>query len=307
MKKVKRKLIIDTDPGHDDVLAIMLLTKSEKFDVQAITTVAGNSSIENVTRNAFFLKNLLDSPVPIFSGQKMPLYRDLIQATVHGNSGLDGIDTSKTAYILTADADKQIAEIIKSNPSEVTVLALGPLTNIATAFINNQRLSNLANEIVIMGGAIDVPGNMNRVAEFNIFVDPEAADIVFRSGIRKVLIPLDVCNKVIFTDSDFEKLKSSSLYPVIKRMMKKYIKAIRTDTGLGGAVIYDAVAAYYLINPKAFKLESMNIAIETKGEHTRGMTIAEKRLFKQVIPNTFVAMDIDVDQLKSDFIRILNS
>ncbi|HLD01663.1 MAG TPA: nucleoside hydrolase [Patescibacteria group bacterium] len=306
MKTLQRPLIVDTDPGHDDVMAILLAVKSQRFDIQALTTVAGNSTIENVTKNAAYTLDLLQRrDIPIYSGAEKPLKRKLVQAVVHGISGLAGADTSKTVIVRTNDAAKQIQQIVRQHKKKITILALGPLTNIAKAFQNDPALPSLIQEIVIMGGAIDVPGNKNRVAEFNMFVDPEAADIVFKTNVKKTLIPIDVCSKTILLLSDFQKLQGTSFYSPIMSMMKHFIQGLTEDEGVQGALVYDAVAAYYLLNPKAFTLVPMDIVIETKGEHTFGMTVAEKRAHKKMEYNTLVAMDVDKKAFVKDFLAIL--
>jgi inosine-uridine nucleoside N-ribohydrolase len=303
---MKPKLIIDTDPGHDDVLALLLLIKSGLFDIKAITTVAGNSTIENVTKNAAYTLDLVRRrDIPLFSGQPKPLKRDLLLAVVHGDSGLDGVDTSKTNFTLTGNASQRITELIKKNPNEITLIALGPLTNIARSFEQNPHLPSLLKQIVIMGGAINVQGNKNRVGEFNMVVDPEAADIVFRAYVPKVLVPIDVCNDFPIPLENFQELQGSSLYVQIMSMMQKFIEGIEKDEGTKGALVYDAIAAYYLLNPDAFTLELMDIVIETKGEHTFGMTVAEKRKNKSVNPNLEVVIRMDKTAFIKDFFSTL--
>lgn len=302
------KIIIDTDAGHDDVLAIMLLVKSKQIDIRAVTTAAGNSTVENATRNAAFTLDLLNRrDILIFSGKSNPIKRELITAVVHGKSGLDGVDTSQTKFRLTGDAHQKIIETIKANPRQITILTLGPLTNIARAFITDPGISSLIKEIVIMGGAINVCGNKNRVAEFNMFVDPEAADIVFKSSVKKTLIPLDPCNDIILTESDFEKLKDSNLYQPINDMMKQFIKGIEKYEGVKGALVYDAIAAYYLLNPSAFQCTAMDIVIEIKGEHTFGMTVVEKRKVEIQNHNVSVALQVNRNEFIKDFICIIKS
>ncbi len=300
------ELIIGTDPGHDDVLALLLMIKSGAFDVKAITTVAGNSTIENVTRNAAFTLDLVDRrDIPIFSGQEKPLQRDLVLAVVHGDSGLDGVDLSGTPFELTGNASQKITELIKKNPNEITLIALGALTNVARSFQQNPQLPSLLKQIVIMGGAINVPGNKNRVGEFNMVVDPEAADIVFRADVPKVLVPVDVCNDFPIPLENFQELQGSSLYVPIMSMMQKFIEGIENDEGTKGALVYDAIAAYYLLNPNAFTLEPMDIVIETKGEHTFGMTVVEKRKNKSMKPNVQVVTKIDKAAFIKDFFLTL--
>ncbi len=302
----KQKIIIDTDPGYDDALAIMLAEKSRLFDILAITTVAGNSTIQNTTNNARFVLNLIESKTKLWSGANAPLKRKLIKANVHGKNGLDGATINKEEK-LTNNAVNKIIENIINNPNEVTILMLGPLTNIAQAFVKEPSIIPLIKEIIIMGGAINVPGNKNRVAEFNIFVDPDAADIVFQADIKKTLIPLDVCNNIFFTLIDFRRLNDSNLYEIIYEMMKKYIDNIYMFEKIRGAIMYDPVAAYYLINSQAFATVEMDIQIETRGKLTRGMTVVDKRVGEGKNKNVSVVQSVDKEKFKEDFFNILNS
>ena len=306
MKDNKNKvpIIIDTDPGHDDALAIMLLEKSGLFDVKAVTTVAGNSTIQNVTNNTRYIIDLIGSKAPIFSGASKPVNRELVQAVVHGEGGLEGASVSIQEPLLNNAVDKLIS-IVRENPYEVSIVVIGPQTNIAQAFIKDPELPSLIKQLVIMGGAIAVPGNKNRVAEFNIFVDPEAADIVFKAPVQKVLVPLDVCNDIMLQMSDFEQLKGSQLYVPILKMMDKYINGLMVGEKVSGALMYDALAAYYLINPNAYTLDPIDIKIETMSELTRGMTVAERRTWGDSTPNVEVVTMIDRDSFVKDFLRIL--
>lgn len=301
----KRKIIIDTDPGHDDALAIMLLEKSGLFDILAITTVAGNSTIQNTTNNARYVLDLLNSTIPLYSGAATPLKIKLVQANVHGPSGLAGATITKQER-LTGDAVDRIIEIVKNNPKQVSILTLGPLTNLAEALQKDETIAPLIQEVIMMGGAIAVPGNKNRVAEFNIFVDPDAADVVFKSEIPKVLVPLDACNEVFLTLDDFEQLKNSHLYEPIRAMMTHYIEGIRAFEKTTGALMYDPLAAYYLINPKAFEMKKMDVQIEVDSNLTRGMTVADRRTWGEKDPNINVAMYANRDEFVKDFLEILN-
>lgn len=301
----KQKVIIDTDPGHDDALAIMLAVKSEQLDIQAITTVAGNTTVDKTTRNAQAILDLIDSDLPIFSGFPEPIKRKLITAVVHGESGLDGFDTTQTPFALTQNAPQKIIEIVRRFPNEVTILTLGPLSNIARAFQIDPELPQLIPQIVTMGGAISVPGNKNRVAEFNFFVDPEAANCVFQTVVPKVLVPLDACNEVVLQITDFQKIENKKIREVLLPMMKKFIDGLIKDEGTFGILVYDALAAYFLLNPEAYDLEPMNIVIETEGEHTFGMSVAERRRYKSVQPNVNVVTALNQQKFRADFVEIL--
>lgn len=310
MKNAQRKnlsrIIVDTDPGHDDALALLLLERSRNVNIEAVTTVAGNSTIQNTTNNARYILNLAESKAPLYSGTAKPLRRKLIQAVVHGASGLAGIKIKRSVK-LTCDAPDKIASIVRRYPNQITVLVLGPETNLAKAFLKDPQLPRLVKEVVIMGGAITVPGNKNRVAEFNIFVDPEAARIVFDAPVRKVLIPLDVCNDVALQLKEFELLRGTTLYKPVIQMMNQYIGGIARQEKTRGAIMYDPLAAYYLLNPAAYTLVPMDVRVETEGALTRGMTVAERRIWGKRKNNVEVAVAVDRKKFIADFFRILKN
>lgn len=301
-----QKIIIDTDPGVDDAVAIMLLAKSNLVDIQAITTVAGNSNIQNTTANAEYLKDLLSLNCPIYSGSEEALAGSFVSGKVHGVTGLTGINHNFQGN-LTNNAPEKIIEIINNFPNEVTVLGLGPLTNIAKAIQQDPTLPSKIKRIVIMGGAIKSAGNKSWVAEFNIFLDPEAASIVFNTDTPKVLVPLEICYQTPLFLKDLEKMNTSSpLKPVLVNLITPYIKFLNQFEGVDGAIIYDALAAYYLINPESFTTKNIEIKIETKGEFTRGMTVADLRTWGDKNPNTEVATDLNRDLFISDLLNYLS-
>lgn len=302
----KPKLLIDTDPGHDDALALLMLLKSGRFDLQAVTTVAGNSTIENVTRNTQAILDLVNSKVPVFSGKRHPLKRKLVQAVVHGESALDGLDTTKTKFALTGDAPERIVEIVRASPGEVTLLAIGPLSNIARAFMLDPELPKLIPEIIIMGGAIRVPGNKNRVAEFNFFVDPDAADIVLRADVVKTLVTLDICGTVVLKCSDFEAIADRATREALLPLMEHFQQGILADEKIPGILPYDALAAYVLLNRQAFTFEPLDVVVETEGQHTFGMSVAELRKYAVPEPNVQVATSLDRDVFRKDFFTLLS-
>lgn len=208
---------------------------------------------------------------------------------------------------LTDNAVGTIISMVEQHPGKITILALGPLTNIARVLNKRPDLAANIKQIVMMGGAIRVPGNKNRVAEFNFFVDPEAVDVVFKSDVKKVLVPLDACNLVRLYMDDFEKLQDTYFYDEISQMMTQYISRMKKFESVNGAVVYDALAAYYLLAPDACVLEEMDIVIETKGEHTFGMSVADTRKYSEKHNNTTVVTRIDESRFRDDFIRIFSS
>jgi len=296
-------IIIDTDPGYDDFLALMLAIKSGMFKIHAITTVAGNTTIENTTRNTRYVLSLLKrEDIPVYSGAEKPLVRELLQSKVHGESGLGDLLPQNEAN-LTHNAVERLLSIVEKNPNKIKLVTLGPLTNIAKAIKQNSEIMSKVQEIVIMGGAIKVPGNANRVAEFNIFVDPEAADIAFRFPVKKALIPLDACMNVKMRVSDFERIKDPLLREPIVSMMTVCIQMISEKEGFDAALMYDPLTVYSLIKPSACKKMDYHISIETKGEITRGMTVADLRKIRKEKPNVTVVEWISEKSFKDDFIK----
>lgn len=307
MLRMAQKIIIDTDPGHDDALALILACKSSEFEVLAVTTVCGNSTIENTTRNARYIMGFIgQNDVPIYSGAAKPLARDLVQAVVHGASGLEGIDPQNEP-ILTDDAPAQILRIIRENPGEVTIVTLGPLTNIALAIQKDFETMQSVKQIVSMGGAIEVAGNKNRVAEFNIFVDPEAADMVMQYPMPKVLVPLDACNHVQMSLADFEQVRDETMRTLLIKMMRPYIANLSKDAGVEAALMYDPLTVFYLLQPGSCRTKPYNIQIESKSELTRGMTVADRRVVTDgLTPNVTVVLDIKTADFVNRFIDTLN-
>jgi inosine-uridine nucleoside N-ribohydrolase len=299
-----KRIIIDTDPGHDDALALMLACKSPELEVLAVTTVCGNSTIENTTRNArYILEFIGKQATPIYSGATKPLARDLIQAVVHGKSGLEGIDPTNAAN-LTNNAAAKIAELAQANPDKITLVTLGPLTNIAQAIQKYPRAMRQLREIIAMGGAIEVPGNKNRVAEFNMFVDPEAAEIVLNAGIAITLVPLDPCNSIGLQLGDIDQIPNERMRSLLRRMLTPYISNLTKDTGVKMALMYDPLTVFYLLNPRACKTKQYNVQIETKGTITRGMTVTDRRLVTDgARPNANVVTDINATAFVKTFIE----
>jgi pyrimidine-specific ribonucleoside hydrolase len=302
-----QKIIIDTDPGHDDAMALMLAGRSAEFDILAVTTVCGNATIENTTRNAQFILDFIGrEDVPIYSGAKKPIQRELVRAVVHGVSGLEGAPVTNEAN-LTADAVERILQLIKSNPNEITIVTLGPLTNIANAIQRDPETMLLAKEIVSMGGAINVAGNKNRVAEFNIFVDPEAADIVMRFPVQKTLVPLDACNHVLMQLRDINRIRDNRLHDLLKEMLTPYIANLEKDTGERGALMYDPLTIFYLLQPSSCQTTDEHVLIETKGDITRGMTVVDGRKVNDGMePNVTVVTNIESKAFIDYFIELLN-
>ena len=303
------KVIVDTDPGKDDALALLLLLASPEISVEAVTTVAGNSSIQNVTNNAAFITALAGrADVPIFSGADRPLKREPVFAVVHGKSGMEGVNVPHNVVLDGRAVDEIIAHIAGA-PDEITLLVLGPQTNIARAIKRAPETMRRVKKIVMMGGAFAVPGNKNAVAEFNIGVDPEAAAIVASFPVDKVYVPLDVCNQVQIPLDCFEAIASPSIRDTLVAMMRPYIvKLNREELPTDGALMYDVLAAYSLLESAKCTYQSANVQIETKGELTYGMTLIDGRMSRQNDqPNARIMTSLDKTDFTETFFTAMNT
>lgn len=277
-----RDIIIDTDPGQDDAAAILLaLASPEEINVLGITAVAGNVPLPLTEKNARIVCELAGrSDVKVFAGCAGPMLRDLVTAEhVHGKTGLDGPTLPDPVMPLQEQHGVDfIIETLRERPSgTVTLCPLGPLSNIATALKRAPDIAERIQEIVLMGGAYFEVGNITPAAEFNIYVDPEAADIVFKSGIKITVMPLDVTHKALVTSERVTAMRAVGS-PVCEAMadMIDFFERFDTDKyGSAGAPLHDPCVTAYLIKPELFSGRHINVEIETQSELTLGMTVAD--------------------------------
>ena len=277
-----RKIIIDTDPGQDDAVAILLaLASPEDIEVLGITAVAGNVPLALTQKNARIVCELAGkTAVPVYAGCDRPIRRRLVTAEhVHGKTGLDGPQMADPVMPLQdGHAVDFIIDTLRREPAHtVTLCPLGPLTNIATAFERAPDIVGRVQQIVLMGGAYFEVGNITPAAEFNIYVDPEAAQIVFRSGVPLVVMPLDVTHKALTTRARVEGFRALGNEP--GRMVAEWTDFFeRFDMqkyGSEGAPLHDPCVIAYLIKPELFAGRHINVEIETVSELTLGMTVAD--------------------------------
>ncbi|MBU9696256.1 nucleoside hydrolase [Rhodobacteraceae bacterium HSP-20] len=277
-----RKIIIDTDPGQDDAVAILLaLASPGDVEVLGITAVAGNVPLALTQKNARIVCELAGKPdMRVFAGCDRPMRRKLVTAEhVHGKTGLDGPQMADPVMPLQAEhAVDFIIDTLRREPAHtVTLCPLGPLTNIATAFERAPDIVGRVQQIVLMGGAYFEVGNITPAAEFNIYVDPEAAGIVFRSGVPLVVMPLDVTHKALTTRARVEAFRALGNEP--GRMVAEWTDFFeRFDMqkyGSEGAPLHDPCVIAYLIRPELFAGRHINVEIETQSELTLGMTVAD--------------------------------
>ncbi len=277
-----RKIIIDTDPGQDDAVAILLaLASPQELDVLGITAVAGNVPLALTEKNARIICELAGKPnTKVFAGCDAPLKRPLVTAEhVHGKTGLDGPDWDDPTMALQPQHGVDfIIETLRAEPAKsITLCPLGPLTNIATAFEKAPDIIEKVEEIVLMGGAYFEVGNITPAAEFNIYVDPEAAEIVFKSGVPIVVMPLDVTHKALVTKprNDAFRAIGSDVGIAVAEMTDFFERFDKAKYGSSGAPLHDPTVIAYLLRPALFSGRHINVEIETKSDLTLGMTVAD--------------------------------
>jgi purine nucleosidase len=277
-----RKIIIDTDPGQDDAVAILLaLASPEEVEVLGITAVAGNVPLHLTQKNARIICELAGKiDMPVFAGCDAPIKRKLVTAEhVHGKTGLDGPPMADPVMPLQDQHGVDfIVETLRRHPSgSVTLCPLGPLTNIAVAFQKAPDIVGRVQEIVLMGGAYFEVGNITPAAEFNIYVDPEAADIVFKSGVPIIAMPLDVTHKALTSKARVDAFRA--IGTEVGRMVAAWTDFFeRFDVakyGSAGAPLHDPCVIAHLIRPDLFSGRHVNVEIETQSDLTLGMTVAD--------------------------------
>ncbi|MEM7597259.1 MAG: nucleoside hydrolase [Pseudomonadota bacterium] len=296
-----RKIIIDTDPGQDDAVAILLALASPEVSLLGLTCVAGNVPLSYVTQNARKVCELAGrTDIPIFAGCDAPLGRPLVTAEhVHGKTGLDGPDLpDPTMPLAPGHAVDFLIETLRAEaPGTVTLCPIGPLTNIATALTRAPDIAERIQEIVLMGGAYFEVGNITPAAEFNIYVDPQAADIVFRAGVPLTVMPLDVTHKALVTRprNDAFRAIPNAVGPAVAEMTDFFERYDREKYGSNGAPLHDPCTIAYLINPALFTGRHINVEIETTSDLTLGMTVADWWRVTDRAPNALFIGDLDAD------------
>jgi purine nucleosidase len=275
-----RKIIIDTDPGQDDAVAILLALASPELQVLGLTAVAGNVPLRLTQRNARVIVELSGKAAPVFAGCERPLERVLETAEhVHGKSGLDGIALPEPTLPLDPRpaVDFIIDTLRAEAPGTVTLCPLGPLTNIATAFRRAPDIVDRVREIVLMGGGFFEGGNITPAAEFNIYVDPEAADIVLRCGRPVTVIPLDCTHKALTTRARVERFRAmgTRVGEVVASWLDFFERFDVEKYGSEGGPLHDPCVIAYLLKPELFHGRLCNVEVETRSELTRGMTVAD--------------------------------
>ncbi len=294
-------LILDCDPGHDDALAIALALALPELRPLAITTVAGNAPLDRTTRNALRVLTLLGrTDVPIAAGAERPLIREpWVPLEVHGLSGLDGADLPEPAVgPAPISALELTSALLRDAIEPVTLVATGPLTNVATLLRATPGLRDRIAAIWLMGGSLG-EGNTTAAAEFNIWADPEAAAIVFESGIPIRMAGLDVTHQALVLPADIARLEGLGTRPgrVFADLMRFFALHHRERYGWDGPPIHDAVAVAWLAEPDLVDSTPLRIDIETAGVHTRGRTVADRERLTGRPVNATVGLRVDRERL----------
>ncbi|MDI9540754.1 MAG: nucleoside hydrolase [Bacillota bacterium] len=296
MIKKPINVILDGDPGHDDAIAWVVAKASPEFNILACTAVNGNCSAAKAAYNSQRICALIDLNVPIAKGQDKPLVIESLKAptNIHGESGLDGPELPLPERELEdLTAVELMIKILEESKEKVTIVATGPLTNVGALLLVRPDLKEKIEQISIMGGGIK-HGNWTAAAEFNILIDPDSADIVFKSGLPIFMAGLDVTEKALVTPKDVEEIKQID-NPVAEIVWQwlEFFYQFHLTIGYPGAPIHDLCAVLVLNHPEIFDLKEMYVEIETAGEYTKGATIGDINNITANKPNATVLMDVD--------------
>lgn len=309
-KTEARKIIIDCDPGHDDAIAILLAGANPGIELVGITTVAGNAEVEKTTVNALKVCEIAGlNDTPVAKGSPQPLVRNReTAADIHGDSGMDGPSLPSPTKTIVAEhaVDFMIQQILASD-GDITLVPVGPLTNIAMAMRKEPAIMPKIREIVLMGGGTF--GNWTPAAEFNIFVDAEAAKVVFESGVPLTMFGLDLTHKAQATPEIQERIKQigNPVSEFVGELLQFFMHTYKEVFGFDGAPVHDACCVAYCIDPSIFSCRKLRVDIETKGEFSYGMTVVDMLGVTGKEPNVNVALDLDQEKFWELMVETLSN
>lgn len=297
-EKKKIPVILDGDPGHDDAIAWVIAAASDEFDIKAVTTVAGNQTLEKVTYNALRIFTLLGKHVQISRGRAKPMMTDLVVAPAfHGESGLDGPKLPEPAFEeCPLSSVELMAKVLKESEDPVTIIATGPQTNVGALLVAHPELKEKIGHISIMGGGFR-NGNWTAAAEFNIITDPESADIEFRAGIPLTVCGLDVTERALVTPADREKIRAvgNQVSQVVADWLSFFFKH-HEELGWSGSPLHDPCAVLALLHPEIFTIKHIYAEVETRGRYCRGCTVGDFTNLTKKEPNVYAVVDVDRDK-----------
>jgi len=302
-------IILDCDPGHDDAIALLLALASPEVRLLGVTTVSGNQTLDKTTANAIrVLDHIGRDDVSVAAGAARPLIRERhVAAEVHGETGLDGPDLPPPAREPEpTHAIDWIAQTLQASPTPITLVPTGPLTNIALLLTRYPELAAKVERVVLMGGAVG-EGNVTPAAEFNIWADPEAAHLVFRSGLNLTMVGLDVTHKALMTPDHTATLaQAGKAGKLVADLFSFYARFHWREYGWDGAPVHDAVAVAHVIDPTLLETVHRGVIVDTGGELPRGRTHVDLR-GRTWAPNCHVAIDIDADRFLGLLVERISS
>lgn len=306
-----RKIILDVDPGIDDAVAVCMALFDPTLEVVAITSVGGNVSPQQAAKNVQVILSQMDPPRwPRIGAATAPEHGLPAEGRrIFGPDGFGGVAFEVAVRRDLHPSEKIICDEVRTAPEAVTILACGPLTNIARAFLRDPQLPSLLGQLIIVGGTVSGPGNITPAAEFNIYCDPQAARSVFRAPCTKTLIPLDVTNRVELTLDILHRLpdENTRVGRFLRKLLPAAFRAYRQQLGLEGIRIHDVVGLVALKRPELFSFVEMAGDVETMGELTLGATVFDRRRVPAWRPNIAVATDVDRQGVIEEIIRALHA
>ena len=304
-----KKVILDVDPGIDDALALCMALFDPRLEVVAVTAVGGNVSPQLATRNVQAIVEQLDPPrLPRIGAASEPDHGLPVDSRhLFGVDGLGDAGLEVAERLAPHPSEKIICDEVRAAPEEVTIVALGPLTNLARAFHRDPELPSLVGRIVMMGGAVAGPGNITPAAEFNIYCDPESARVVFRSRTTKTLIPLDVTNRLVLGFDILGQLpdETTRVGRLVRKILPPAFRAFRQESGLEGIHVHDSITLVAVTHPELFVTQEMAGDVEVRGELTVGATVFDRRRVPAWRHNMEVAVDMDVHKVAQQILRNL--
>ncbi|MCR9237218.1 MAG: nucleoside hydrolase [Alphaproteobacteria bacterium] len=301
MTSTARSIIVDTDPGQDDALAILLALASPELEVLGFIGVAGNVPLDLTTRNIRVICELAGrTEVPVYAGANRPIKRALVTAEhVHGSTGLDGAVLPEPSMELQSQhgVDFLVETVLNRPENSVTLCSLGPLTNLALALQKEPRIAPRIQELVMMGGGFFEGGNITPAAEFNIFVDPDAAKIVFESGIPITMFPLDCTHQALTSAARIAAFRalSSRVGDACAGWLEFFERFDEDKYGTDGGPLHDPNVIAYLLQPDIYGARFINVEVETESQLTLGMTVADWWQVSGKEPNVTYVRDVDAD------------
>lgn len=308
---MKKKVILDVDTGIDDAIGIILAATAPELDVLGITTVSGNIDLESATRNTLRVLKLIDkeADISVYKGSESPLCRNIRYAVeVHGSSGLaDQLEDIEVVHKETELAWDFMKKMTVKYPGEITLIMTGPQTNLALALQKYPELKHGFKEVIVMGGAVKEKGNESPTAEFNIAIDPEAAEQVFSSGLKVTMIGLDVTKKALLKREHFNGLdQESPVAQFVMNVTKQYMDRFFIDNGIYGCAMHDPLAVTMGIAPEYVKTYPYFVGVETRSQYCDGQTVCDFDNRWGKAPNVHVGLEVDSEGFISFLIDRIN-